>query len=143
MQVKDVMTHSVVLIDPDSTLQEAAEKMKELDIGVLPVSENNRLVGMLTDRDITVRSVADKHDPRTDKVREAMTPEAIFCFEDQDVSEAAKLMKQKLVRRLAVLNRDKQLAGIISLGDLAADTGDVQLAGAVLQAVSLPPIPVR
>jgi CBS domain-containing protein len=142
MQVQEIMTRSAVLIHPDSTLQKAAQKMKEPDIGVLPVSENKRLVGMLTDRDITVRSVSDGHDPRTDKVRDAMTPEVIFCFEDQDIAEAARLMKQKQVRRLAVLNRGKQLVGIVSLGDLAMDSNE-HLAGNVLQAVSEPATTVR
>jgi CBS domain-containing protein len=143
MQVQEVMTCGVETIGPDSTLQDAAQKMKELDVGPLPVCENGHLVGMLTDRDITVRSVAAGQDSRTDMVRDVMTPEFIYCFEDQDVAEAAQLMKQKQVRRLIVLNRDKQLAGIISLGDLAVDTGDDQLAGTVLQAVSEPATPVR
>jgi len=143
MKVQEVMTHSVVVIDPDSTLDDAAKKMQELDIGVLPVIENSHLVGMLTDRDITVRSVGAGHDPRHCKVRDAMTPETIFCFEDQDLTEAAHLMKQKQVRRLLVLDHDKQLAGIVSLGDLATAAGDLQLAGAALQAVSEPPTPVR
>src|SRR5262249_44349932 len=119
MKVQEIMTHSVVVIDPDSTLDGAAKKMQELDIGVLPVIENSRLVGMLTDRDITVRSVGAGHDPRHYKVRDAMTRETIFCFEDQDVTEATHLMKQKQVRRLLVLDHDKQLARIVSLGDLA------------------------
>ena len=80
MKVQEVMTHSVVVIDPDSTLVGAAKKMQELDIGVLPVIENSRLVGMLTDRDITVRSIGARHDPRHYKVGDAMTPETIFCF---------------------------------------------------------------
>jgi CBS domain-containing protein len=143
MQVKDIMTHAVVLIHPDSTLQKAAEKMKELDVGALPVSDGNRLQGMLTDRDIAVRSVSDGHDPCTEKVRDAMTPELIYCFEDQDEAEAARLMKQKQVRRLAVLNQAKQLVGIVSMGDLAGDCGNEQLAGEVLQAVSEPTTQVR
>jgi CBS domain-containing protein len=141
MQVKEIMTQSAVLIHPDSTLQEAAVKMKELDIGALPVCYNNRLVGMLTDRDIAVRSVSDGHDPRADKVSDAMTPEVVYCFEDQDVAEAARLMKQRQVRRLTVLNRAKQLVGIVSLGDLAGDSGNEHLAANVLQAVSEPATP--
>jgi CBS domain-containing protein len=143
MQVNEVMTRSAVLIHPDSPLHEAAERMKELDVGVLPVCENHRLVGMLTDRDITVRSVAAGHSPDTDRVRDAMTPEVIWCREDEDVSEAAWLMKGKQVRRLVVLNHDDHLTGIVSLGDLASDAGDEHLAGQVLQAVSGPAAPVR
>jgi|SRR5438132_7126647 len=143
MQIKEIMTARPVLIHPDTTLQEAAQRMREFGIGALPVTENNELVGMLTDRDITVRSVSDGHDPRTDKVRDAMTPEVICCFEDQDVAEAAHLMKQKQVRRLVVLNREKQVAGIVSLANLAANTGNQILAGNVLQAVSQSLRPAR
>src|SRR5437773_1925492 len=82
----------------------------------------------LTDRDITVRAVSDGHDPRRDRVRDAMTPQVFYCFEDQEVTEAARLMREKQVRRLPVLNRDKRLAGIVSLGDLAIQTGDEPLA---------------
>jgi CBS domain-containing protein len=143
MRLKEIMTNAVVIVHPDSTLQKAAQKMKELDIGALPVSDGDRLQGMLTDRDITVRSVCDGHDPRTDKVRDAMTPELIYCFEDQDEADAARLMKQKQVRRLAVLNQTKQLVGIVSLGDLAGTSANEQLVGDVLLAVSEPATQVR
>jgi CBS domain-containing protein len=143
MQVSEVMTRDAECIGPDATLQQAAEKMKSLDVGSLPVCDNDRLVGMLTDRDITVRSVSDGHDPRTDRVRDAMTPKVIYCSEDQDVTEAARLMKENQVRRLPVLNRDKRLVGIVSLGDLAVETHDEQLAGSTLEAVSEPSRPNR
>lgn len=138
MQVKDVMTRRVECVSPDTTLQEAANKMKELDIGPLPVCENDRLVGMITDRDITVRSVSDGSDPWTDKVREAMTPGIIYCFEDDDVAEASRLMKVKQVRRLVVPDRNKRMVGIVSLGDLAVKTGDDALSGKALEHVSEP-----
>jgi CBS domain-containing protein len=121
MLVREVMTRGVETIAADSTLQDAAQKMKDLDVGPLPVCEGGRLVGMLTDRDITVRSTAEGLDPWTTKVREAMTPEVVSCFADQDVSEAARLMKEKKVRRLPVLDRDRRLVGILALGDLAGD----------------------
>src|SRR5262245_23000408 len=143
MLVKDVMTRRVEVIHPDSTLQEAAERMKELDVGPLPVCDGDRLIGMITDRDITVRSTAQGQDPWTDRVRDAMTPGVIYCFEDQEVAEAARLMKDEQVRRLLVLNRDKWLVGIVSLGDLAVETGDDQLAGDTLEAVSEPNRPNR
>jgi CBS domain-containing protein len=101
------------------------------------------LVGMLTDRDITVRSVSAGHDPCADTVRDAMTREAIFCFDDQDVAEAAQLMKRRRVRRLVVLTQGMKLAGIVSLGDLAMHNCNNQLAAGVLQAVSEPATPVR
>jgi CBS domain-containing protein len=96
---------------------------------------------MLTDRDIAVRAVAEGRDPKTARVRDAMTPEVVYCFEDQDIQEAARLMKDKQIRRLVVLDRDKRLAGILSLGDLAVDTGDEKLAGETLERVSEPAMP--
>src|SRR4030081_3720045 len=112
MKVKDLMTRSVECTRPDASLREAADKMKALDIGALPVCENDRLVGMLTDRDITVRATAEALPPGLGQVRDIMTPEVIYCFEDQGVAEAARLMEEKRVRRLLVLNRDKRLVGI-------------------------------
>jgi len=138
MQVKDVMTRGAECVGPETTLQEAARKMKGLDVGPLPVCDNDHLVGMLTDRDITVRAVAEGKDPRTARVREAMTEGICYCFEDDDVADAARLMKEKQIRRLVVLTRDKRLAGIVSLGDLAVETGDEQLAGKTLEEVSQP-----
>jgi CBS domain-containing protein len=143
MQVKDVMTRGAECARPDDTLQEAARRMKDLDVGPLPVcGDNDRLVGMLTDRDIVVRAVAEGLDPRTAKVREAMTEGVTYCFEDDEVAEAARLMKEKQIRRLVVLNRDKRLVGIVSLGDLAVETGgDRQVAGKTLEGVSQPAAP--
>jgi CBS domain-containing protein len=138
MQIKEVMTRGVVLIDPECTLQEAGERMKDLDIGALPVWENNRLIGMITDRDIVVRSVAAGHDPRVDTVREVMTAEMVFCFEDQPLVNGIQLMKQKKIRRLAVLGSEKQMVGILSLGDLALNPHCEEVAGMVLQSVSDP-----
>jgi CBS domain-containing protein len=138
MQVNQVMTRRAECIGPDATLHEAAERMKTLDVGSLPVCDHDRLVGMLTDRDITVRSVSDGHDPRKDHVRDAMTPKVVYCFEDQDVAEAAKLMQEKQIRRLPVLTRDKRLAGIVSLGDLAVEAGDERLVGQALGGISVP-----
>jgi len=138
-----MMTRGVECVGPDSTLEQAARKMKALDVGPLPVCDNDRLAGMLTDRDIVVRAVAEGLDPRTAHVREVMTPDIVYCFEDQDATEAAKLMKDNQVRRLAVLNRDKRLVGIVSLGDLAVETGDDQVIGSTLESVSEPIGPKR
>src|SRR5262245_61078876 len=143
MRVHEVMTRDVSVIHSDSTLQEAAARMKAQDIGPLPVCEHNRLVGMLTDRDITVRATAAGEDPTAIRVRDVMTPEVVSCFEDQLVSEAALLMQEHQIRRLLVLNRDKRLVGIVSLGDLAVETRDEQLAGATLEQVSEPEYPRR
>jgi len=143
MQVSDVMTRGVECTRPEATLQEAAAKMKSLDVGPLPVCDNDRLVGMVTDRDITIRATAAGDAPRERRVRDVMTPEVIYCFEDQDATEAARLMKDRQVRRLVVLNRNKRMVGIVSLGDLAVETGDDQLAGKVLEGVSEPNRPNR
>ena len=136
MQVREVMTRGVQCIAPQTPLQEAAAKMRELDTGCLPVCENNRLAGMLTDRDIVIRAVAEGRDPQTCTARDVMTCGIVHCFEDDDVEEAAQLMKDRQIRRLLVLNRNKQLVGIVSLGDLAVDTGDDQFSGEILERVS-------
>jgi CBS domain-containing protein len=138
MKVQDVMTTWVETVRPDSPLQAAAERMKTLDVGLLPVCEGDRLVGMISDRDITVRAVAEGYGGAVGNVRDVMTPDVIYCFEDQDVHDAAQLMRDIQIRRLVVLNRDKQLVGIVSLGDLAVETEDEQLAGETLEKVSLP-----
>ena len=138
MKVNEIITHDPEVIRPETALIEAAQKMKSLDIGMLPVCDGDRLVGVITDRDITVRGVAQGSDPKTARVQEVMTPEVIYCFDDEDVKEAAKKMEEKQVRRLPVLNREKRLVGIVSLGDLAVRTGKEKLAGEVLERVSEP-----
>jgi CBS domain-containing protein/sporulation protein YlmC with PRC-barrel domain len=143
VQVKDIMTRNVEVVHPDGTLWEAAQKMAALDVGMLPVCSGDQLMGMLTDRDITVRATAEGRDPKTTKVHEVMTPEVVHVSEDDDVSEAARIMTEQQVRRLVVLNQSKQLAGIISLGDLAVHTGDTQQAGQTLEGVSEPSEPLR
>lgn len=136
MQVKDIMSREVEMIHSDIPLQTAAEKMKTRDVGMLPVRDADRLVGMLTDRDIVVRAIAAGMDPVKTKVQDILTPDVIYCFEDQDVGEAAKLMQEKQIRRLIVLNRDKRLAGIVSVGDLAVQTGSDKLTGETVKRVS-------
>ena len=136
--VKDVMTKGAECVAPSTSLREAASKMKALDVGPLPVCEGDHLVGMITDRDITVRATAEALPPGLGQVRDVMTPDIVYCFEDQDVQEAAKLMKEHQIRRLVVLNPDKRLVGIVSLGDLAVETGDEKLVGQTLEHVSLP-----
>jgi CBS domain-containing protein len=101
--------------------------MKTLDVGPIPVCDGDRIQGMLTDRDITIRATAEGRDPNTTRVREVMTPDVVYCFEDQDVREAAHVMEERQIRRLIVLNRDKRLVGIVSLGDLATQTDDEEL----------------
>ncbi|MFZ5718664.1 MAG: CBS domain-containing protein [Pseudomonadota bacterium] len=118
MNVRDCMTPDVRTIDPHSTIREAANMMRELDAGALPVGENDRLIGMITDRDIAIRAVANGKDSNA-SVRDVMTDDLRYVFDDDDVEEAARCMSEHKVRRLPVINRDKRLVGIISLGDLA------------------------
>jgi CBS domain-containing protein len=143
MKVKDIMTSNVECVWPDDTLQEAALKMKDMGIGPLPVCDRLHIVGMLTDRDIAIRGVAAGRDPGSTKVRDVMTCEVIRCFEDEEVEEAERLMQSRQVRRILVVNRDERLVGIVSLGDLAAETGNPQRVGEVLQDVSEPAMPRR
>jgi CBS domain-containing protein len=143
MKIRDIMTPGVEYVWSDDTLQEAAVKMKDLDVGPLPVCDRDHITGILTDRDITIRAVANGLDPRSTRVRDVMTRDVISCHEDEDVEVAARLMQERQVRRLLVLNQDEQLVGIVSLGDLAAETGDPQRIGEVLQDVSEPAIPQR
>jgi CBS domain-containing protein len=112
------MTRDVKLASPDQTIQEAAKMMCDCDAGVLPVGENDRLVGMITDRDIAIRAVAEGKSCDT-KIREVMSEEVLYCFEDQELEDVARNMADVKVRRLPVLNRNKHLVGIISLGDLS------------------------
>jgi CBS domain-containing protein len=119
MKVQELMTPDVELVRPDDTLHTAAKMMADLDTGALPVGEEDRLIGMITDRDITVRAVAEGRDPQKTAVREAMSSGIKFCFEDEESEAVARKMGQWQVRRLPVLNRDKRLVGIVSLGDLS------------------------
>jgi CBS domain-containing protein len=137
MKLNEIMTKLVETVAPDTPIQEAANRMRSLDVGVLPVFKGDRLVGMLTDRDLTVRAIAEGKDPKTTAVQEAMTADVAYCFEDQDVEEAGRIMKENQIRRLPVLNRDKLLVGIVSLGDLAT-RADEKRAGETLEKVSEP-----
>ena len=138
MKIKDIMTPNVEGVWPDDTLQEAALKMKEMEIGPLPVCDRNHMVGMLTDRDIVIRCVALGYDPQSAKVSDVMTQEVIRCYEDEEAEVAERLMQTRQVRRILVVNRNARLVGILSLGDLAAESGNPQRVGEVLQGVSEP-----
>jgi CBS domain-containing protein len=138
MNAKDLMTERVECIGPAASLEEAATMMKSLDVGALPVCDIDHLIGMITDRDIAVRSAAEGQDPKLDTVRDVMTPHVIYCFDDQDVSEVGQLMHDKQIRRIPVLNRDKRLVGMISLGDLALQMDDEHLSAEALKGISVP-----
>ena len=136
MKIKEISTPDPQWIGPNASLTEAAKKMRILDIGMLPVCENDRLIGTVTDRDITVRAVAEGLDPKTVKVRQMMTQEVVSCFENRSVEEAAQLMEEKKVRRLPVLDAQRHLVGIVSIGDLAARAHEQKMACEVLKRVA-------
>ena len=136
MKVSEVMTRDVQLIEPTQTIRDAALLMAEMDAGIMPVREGDRLVGMITDRDIAVRAVAQGRGPDT-AVREVMTDEVLYCFEDDDTAAVERNMADIQVRRLPVLTRDKRLVGIISLGDLAMSDKAAKV-GAAVAGISQP-----
>src|SRR5262245_1803229 len=137
MRVSKAMTPDVQVANPNQSIQEAAKMMAAIDAGVLPVGENDRLVGMITDRDIAVRAVARGLSPNT-KVRDVMSHDGVmYCFDDEEIEEVAHNMADIKVRRLPVLNRDKRLVGIISLGDIAM-TDSPDCAGEAMCAISEP-----
>lgn len=136
MKVSDAMSHDVQMASPKQSIQDAARLMAKIDAGVLPVAENDRLVGVITDRDIAIRAVAEGKGLTT-KVRDVMTDEVLYCFDDQDLDEVAQNMADMKVRRMPVVNRDKRLVGIISLGDLARKE-DAETTGQAISTISEP-----
>jgi CBS domain-containing protein len=135
-KVSEVMTYDVLVATPDQPIRDAAAQMAEADIGSLPVAENDRLIGMITDRDIVVRAVARGSDPKT-PVREVMTDQIRYCYDDQDVQEVAQNMADLQVRRLPVVNRDKRLVGFIALSNIAQG-GDKRCQETLLKGVATP-----
>jgi CBS domain-containing protein len=135
MKIEEIMTPYVRCVQSDVTLVEAAVVMRDMDVGALPICEEGRLVGMLTDRDIALRAVAECRDPRWTMVKDVMSPGVVYIYSDQAVEDAAELMERKQVRRLPVLNREKRLVGIVSLGDVAINTSN-ELSGEALKVMS-------
>jgi CBS domain-containing protein len=138
MQTREIMTQDVRLIHPDTSLKEAAGKMKQFDIGMLPVVDEDKVVGILTDRDIIVRAIAEGKDPDKTRAGDAMSTDVITAYDDQDATEISELMKKNQVRRLVVLNHDNKITGVFSLGDLATALADMEKKGEVLESVSKP-----
>lgn len=136
MQVQDLMTHDVTTVHPEESLSKAARLMADLDIGILPVAENDRLVGMVSDRDLAVRGLAEGFGPET-RVRQVMTPDVKYCYCDQEVDDIAVNMADIQVRRLPVLDRDKRLVGILALCDIAVSE-DPEPAMEALSGISRP-----
>jgi CBS domain-containing protein len=141
MTLREIMTREVVVVEPHTTLQEAAQQMQRLDVGLLPVCSSGRLVGVITDRDIAVRSTAEGHDPFGDRVRDAMTPKVLYCFEHQDPADAARIMQEHQVRRLPILDGQKRLVGIVALADLAVASGAQAPSTDALKGISTPAHP--
>lgn len=136
-KVKDVMSQDVKVISPAATIKEAAQKMRDGDFGMLPVGEDDRMIGAISDRDIAIRAVAEGNDPTT-KVRDTMSGGIVWVFEDDSVDEAARIMSENQIRRLPVVNRDKRLVGIVSLGDFAVQSSDIEVAAEALTEISKP-----
>lgn len=138
MKVRDILTRNPEVIHPEAMICEAAQKMKAQDIGMLPVCDGERLVGSLTDRDLTIRAIAEGSDPLKTRVREVMTGKVCYCLEEDSVEKAAQIMEDRQIRRLPVLNKNKRLVGIISVGDLAVRTRDERLLEEVMEHVCEP-----
>jgi CBS domain-containing protein len=136
-QVKDLMTRDVQVISPDMTIKEAAVKMRDGDFGMMPVGENDHIIGTISDRDISIRAVAEGKDART-AVREVMTEGIVWAYQDDSVEDAAVIMCEYQVRRLPVLDRNKRLVGIVTLGDFAIDRSEIRLAAEALSEISQP-----
>jgi CBS domain-containing protein len=136
MKLKEIMTPTVERLPKEASVQEVAQKMKTLDVGTIPVYDGDRLVGMVTDRDLVLRVMAEGRDAAQTPAHTVMTPEVIYCYEDQSVEEAAEVMERQQIRRLIVLNRDKRLVGIVSLGDLATNRRSKKVAGEALSEIS-------
>jgi CBS domain-containing protein len=143
MELRDVMTRDVEVVSAGASLKEAAGKMKSLDVGLLPVCDGDRLQGILTDRDITIRATADGRDPKKTKVTDVMSTDLAYCLEDQEVEEAVSLMEARQIRRIPVVNQDKRLVGIVSLADIAVHVRDRDLSGETLEEISAPAEPRR
>jgi CBS domain-containing protein len=137
MKIQDVMTADVSFVAPSTPILEIARKMRDGDIGSTPVVEDEQLVGMVTDRDIVVRVIAEGGDVRTKTARDAMSPGVLYCFADQAVESVLENMGDQQIRRLPVVDREKHLVGVVSLGDLAL-SGRRKAAGEALQEISQP-----
>lgn len=138
MQVKEIMTRHIEMVNATESVLDAAKKMKSLDVGVLPVKEGNKIIGMITDRDIVIRALAEDKSGGTTLVKDIMSSEIQRCSSEDSVESAAAVMKEKQLRRLLVLDPDNTPVGIISLGDIAAKSHEEQLAGETLEEISKP-----
>lgn len=143
MKVSEIMTPDFEMIVSTNSLTEAAKKMKEFNIGFLPVQEGTSLIGVITDRDIVVRVLAEELDPGSTQVKDVISPDVLYCFEDDSVEEAVRLMEDNQVRRLIVCRSDRTPVGVISLGDIAVKSGEGSLSGEALEQISEPAAPSK
>jgi len=138
MKIEEIMTKEVVIVRPEDSIQAAAQKMRDHDIGFLPVYDGDKLLGVLSDRDMAVRSIAEGKDPANTPSRDVITKPVICCYSDQEVGEAARMMHDNQIRRLVVLDREHgHMVGVISLGDIATNSAEV-VSGEALQGISRP-----
>ena len=135
MKVKDAMHKGAEWVAPSTTVIELARLMAKHDIGAIPIGDNDKLIGMVTDRDIVCRGIADGHDIAKLTAREVMSAKMIWCRDDDDLDDASRIMEAKQIRRLPVIDKNKRMVGMLSLGDLS-HAGKSKLSGEVLQAVS-------
>lgn len=135
LHVREVMSKSPEFLPPNATLKEAALKMQELDCGFIPVGENDKLIGAVTDRDIVLRTLGQGKDPNKATLRDVMSEHIEFCFEEDDIAKAIKHMKDKQIHRLVVLNKDKRMTGILALGDIARKSHNDELCGKTVEGI--------
>lgn len=136
MLAKDIMTKKPEFLSPDENLKKAANQMRTHDYGFLPIGEDDRLIGVVTDRDIIIRAVSEGKDPNTTKLRDIMSKGIHYCYETDSLEQIAKKMEELQIRRLVVLNKDKRLTGIISLGDIATKCHNEKVSAEITDAVS-------
>jgi CBS domain-containing protein len=136
MKVSTIMTKDARTILPDATVEQAARLMRDHRVGLLPVVENETLFGIITDRDLAIRALADGRNPHLTTVREVMTPEALWCYEDESITEASRIMEKHHVRRLIIKNRQHKLSGVLTITDLARRAANEKLPGHVLHRVA-------
>jgi CBS domain-containing protein len=143
MKISEVMTRNPEVVRPDATVQEAARKMDALNVGALPVCDGDRLIGMITDRDITVRATSAGEAPDRFRVKDAMSANVDYCYADDSVGDAAEKMQDRQIRRLPIVDRDQRLVGIVALGDLATDVNKPKTVASTLEKISEPSTPDR
>ena len=136
-KIKDVMSRDVQVTSPEASIKDAARQMLKGNFGMMPVEENDRMIGAISDRDIAIRAVAEGRDTSA-KVRDVMSESIVWVYEDDSVADAANLMSNHQIRRLAVVNADKRLVGIVALGDFTVDSADLKVAGQALSEISKP-----